>query len=88
MIHVVPSILDRNNAAVFHVGNDCNPLSAVASKGEEERIQLFIVRFNSLDDVFSAFDCILQCHMYHHPFQFGYQLVIPNERPIILVSIT
>ena len=56
LVDVVSSVLDGYDAAASEMGDDRDRLVAEATQREEERIKLFIIGFNTADDIFFSFD--------------------------------
>lgn len=65
IIDVVPAVLDRHRAAALSAGNYRDRFTAVAAQREQKRVQLFIICFDPLNDVFFAFLCTRQIHIFH-----------------------
>lgn len=56
-VNIVSAVFDGYGAAAPAVGNHCNGFTAVATQGEQKRIQLFIVGLDPLNDIFFSFLC-------------------------------
>ena len=52
IVDIVTTVLDGNRAAVTATGHHGDRLTGVATQGEEERIELIVIGFDGLDDVF------------------------------------
>ena len=59
----VSTVLDGNDAAALLVRNDGDRLAGVAAQREQKRIQLLVVGFDTLNDVFDSFLCGTQRHV-------------------------
>ena len=55
VVNAVSAVLDGNDTSAATVGNDGDLLPRVTTEGKEERVQLLVIRFDSLDDIFLAF---------------------------------
>ena len=64
-IDAVAAILDGEHTAAPTPGNNRHRLAAVTAKGKEKGIQVFVIGFDALDDVFPAFRCCSKRHMIH-----------------------
>ena len=57
VVDVVSAVLDGNGAAASAAGDHRDRLAAVAAQGKQKSVQLFIVGFDPLNDVFFSDLC-------------------------------
>ena len=62
LVDAVSSVLYRDSAAAPAAGNHRDRLTAVAAKGEQKGVQLFILGVDPLNGVYLAFFCFRQIH--------------------------
>ena len=58
MVDVVSAVLDGYDAAVLQVGNHGDGFAAVTAKGKQEGIQLLVIGFDLLNDIFRSLLCV------------------------------
>ena len=58
VIDIVSAILDGHGAAALEMAYHSDRLAAVASKGKQKAVQLFIISFDPLNDVFFSVLCV------------------------------
>ena len=64
-VDAVSAVLYGHHAAASAPGNHRNGFAAVASQGEQECIQFFIIGIDALDNIFFTLLRVGQIHIHH-----------------------
>ena len=84
VVDVVPAVLDGDHTAAPAAGDDRDGFAAVAAQRKQKRVQLLILGDDVPDDVFLAFQSVVEIHGTIPPFV--KKLVGPNCRPNISIN--
>ena len=64
-VNVISAVLDRNSTAVLTVRHYGDRFAAVAAQRKQKCVQILVICFDSLYNIFFSFNCVSQIHIFH-----------------------